>query len=33
MADFVRLAGQGIPTDIRFRYRDMGDGTHALVGA
>ena len=33
MAVLVRLAGQGIPTDIRFRYADMGDGTHALVGA
>ena len=33
MADIVRSAGQGIPSTIRFRYRDMGDGTHAQLMA
>lgn len=33
MSDFVRLQGQGVPQTMRTRYRDMGDGSHALVGA
>lgn len=31
MADLVRQQLEGVPRDMRSRYRDMGDGTHALV--
>jgi hypothetical protein len=33
MADIVRQQGQGVPLDMRVRWRDMGDGTYALVTA
>lgn len=33
MADIVLTRDQGIPQGMRTRYRDMGDGTHALVSA
>lgn len=31
MADIILTRDQGIPQGMRTRYRDMGDGTHALV--
>lgn len=31
MADITLLQGQSLPPTLRVRYRDMGDGTHALV--
>ncbi len=31
MADFTPAQGEGVPQTMRTRYRDMGDGTHALV--
>jgi len=31
MADLVRQQLEGVPRTMRSRYRDMGDGTHALV--
>ena len=31
MADSVRAQGEQIPNSMQTRYRDMGDGTHALV--
>ena len=31
MADIVRAQGEGIPPAMQTRYRDMEDGTHALV--
>jgi hypothetical protein len=33
MADYVRRQLEGVPNEMRSRYRDMGDGTHALVTA
>jgi hypothetical protein len=33
MADQVFALGQSLPATMSFRYRDMGDGTHALVYA
>lgn len=31
MADVTLLRDESVPATLRFRYRDMGDGTHALV--
>lgn len=31
MADLTPKFGESIPDNIRVRWRDMGDGTHALV--
>lgn len=31
MADYVRTQQRGVPDDMQTRYRDMSDGTHALV--
>ena len=31
MADLYRIQGVGVPADMQTLYRDMGDGTHALV--
>ena len=33
MADIVRAQREQIPATMQTRYRDMGDGTHALVVA
>lgn len=33
MADQVLALGESLPATISFRYKDMGDGTHALVHA
>jgi len=33
MADYVRTQQRGVPDSMQTRYRDMGDGTHALVVA
>jgi hypothetical protein len=33
MADQVLTLGESLPETISFRYKDMGDGTHALVHA
>ena len=33
MSDIVLNLGQSVPSNLNFRYRDMGDGTHALVYA
>ena len=33
MADIVRRQDNGVPASMQTRYRDMGDGTHALVTA
>ena len=33
MADLVVQQGSSLPPDTKTRYRDMGDGTHALVTA
>ena len=33
MADIVRAQDEQIPSTMHTRYRDMGDGTHALVTA
>jgi hypothetical protein len=31
MADIILTQGESLPTGMQVRYRDMGDGTHALV--
>ena len=31
MADIVRRQGEALPPTMRVRYKDMGDGTYALV--
>jgi hypothetical protein len=31
MADIVLNVGGSLPTTVSFRYKDMGDGTWALV--
>ena len=31
MTDFTIRQGEQVPVDTKFTYRDMGDGTHALV--
>lgn len=31
MADIILLISQSLPTAMVVRYKDMGDGTHALV--
>ena len=31
MADLVRVQTEGVPSTMKTRYEDMGDGTHALV--
>ena len=31
MADLILKTGQSVDEDIKFRYKDMGDGTYALV--
>ena len=33
MADLVLRQDSGVPRDMQVRYKDMGDGTHALVTA
>jgi len=33
MSDIIRQQGSSVPMDMQTRYRDMGDGTHALVTA
>ena len=33
MADITRAMGEALPLDMQTRYRDMGDGTHAVVQA
>lgn len=33
MADYTRTQQRGVPESMQTRYRDMGDGTHALVTA
>lgn len=33
MADIVKAQNDGVPTTMQSRYRDMGDGTHALITA
>lgn len=33
MADLVLASGEQIPLETKTRYKDMGDGTHALVVA
>lgn len=31
MADVVLRRDDSVPVELTFRYKDMGDGTHALV--
>ena len=33
MADYTPTQGENVPVTVKTRYKDMGDGTHAIVGA